>query len=121
MARFLVDEDLPRSLKRTLISAGLVAEDVRDVGLKSRPDSDVFAFAVSGGWTIVTKDRGFGDVRLYPLGTHHGIVVVRYPNLMPVPQLNAAILVALRMLGDDDIIGHVVILQPGKLRIRGKP
>jgi predicted nuclease of predicted toxin-antitoxin system len=45
MAKFLVDEDLPRSLARELRQAGIDAVDVRDAGLRGRPDPDVLDFA----------------------------------------------------------------------------
>jgi hypothetical protein len=54
MARFLVDEDLPRSLAPALRGAGISVEDVR--------------------------------VR-FPLGSHHGIVVARFPNDLDVVAL----------------------------------
>ena len=45
MLRFLVDEDLPRSLARALRGAGHVAADVRDEGLRGEPDRRIFDVA----------------------------------------------------------------------------
>lgn len=42
---FLVDEDMPQSTVPALRAGGYAAEDVRDVGLRSQPDSAVFAYA----------------------------------------------------------------------------
>ena len=39
MARFLVDEDLPKSLARELVVVGHDAVDVRDVGSRGTPDA----------------------------------------------------------------------------------
>ncbi|MBI4563224.1 MAG: DUF5615 family PIN-like protein [Planctomycetes bacterium] len=39
----LVDEALPRSLAKALRDTGTEATDVRDVGLRGRPDSEIFA------------------------------------------------------------------------------
>jgi len=41
MTRYLVDEDLPRSLARRLGEAGVDAVDVRDVGLRGASDEQV--------------------------------------------------------------------------------
>jgi predicted nuclease of predicted toxin-antitoxin system len=40
VAKFLVDEDLPRSLARELRLAGIDAVDARDAGLRGRPDGE---------------------------------------------------------------------------------
>jgi predicted nuclease of predicted toxin-antitoxin system len=40
--RFLVDGNLPRLLTARLLAAGYIVEDTRDVGLRSRPDPEVF-------------------------------------------------------------------------------
>jgi len=61
MARFLVDEDLPRSLAPWLNAAGLFAEDVRDRGLRGQPDDDVFRHAVAHGFAVVSGESGSGD------------------------------------------------------------
>jgi hypothetical protein len=50
MARFLVDEDLPRSLAPFLTAAGLSADDVRNRELRDQPDDEVFRHAVAHGF-----------------------------------------------------------------------
>lgn len=98
MARFLADENLPRSLVPYLVAAGIVAEDVRDAGLRGKPDDEVFRYAVSRALALLTADVGFGNILRFPPGTHPGIVVTRFPNEMPTRILNQAILSALRSL-----------------------
>lgn len=121
MARFLIDEDLPRSLARGLRAAGLLAEDVRDVGLRGRPDDDVFAYATAHGHAVLSGDLGFGNLVRFPLGTHHGIIVARFPNDVPVGTLNDALLAAVRALSDEEIAGNLVIVEPGRVRLRRNP
>ena len=82
MARFLVDEDMPRSTAAMLRGLGFIADDVRDVGLRGRNDASVFAFAQSVNAVIVTADVGFGNVLRFPLGHHSGIVLLRLPTEM---------------------------------------
>jgi predicted nuclease of predicted toxin-antitoxin system len=118
MARFLVDEDLPRSLAPFLTAAGLAAEDVRDRGLRGEPDDDVFRDAVAHGFAVVSGDLGFGNLRRFPLATHHGIVVARLPNDWPVGAVNQAILSGLRELTDEEISGNLVVIEPGRVRLR---
>jgi len=84
MKSFLVDEDLRRSLARALSAAGMAATHVIDAELRGRSDADVLAGAVRSGRALVTADLDFSNLREYPLGTHEGIVVVRFPNETPV-------------------------------------
>jgi predicted nuclease of predicted toxin-antitoxin system len=100
MARFLVDEDLPRSLGPRFRAAGLAAQDVRDLGLRGKSDDEIFAYAVAHGLALLTADVGFGNVLRFPLGTHVGIVVARFPNELSTSALNQAILEAVRELSE---------------------
>jgi predicted nuclease of predicted toxin-antitoxin system len=78
--RFLIDEDLPRSLAAALREEAFGAEDVRDVGLRGRHDDHVFARAQSGGLVLVSGDLGFSNILRYPPGSHAGIVIARFPT-----------------------------------------
>lgn len=118
MARFVIDEDLPRSLARHLRSLGVEADDVRDIGLRGAPDGRVFAAAIGRGAALITGDLGFSNILQFPLGTHAGILVVRLPNEMPTTTLNDLVARALRLLSEDDIFGNLVILEQDRLRLR---
>src|SRR5512143_4158740 len=103
MAKFLVDEDLPRSLARELRQAGIDAMDARDAGLRGRRDQDVLYFAVSENRAVLTADLGFANLLAFPPSSHHGMVVARFPNQTPIRILNEAVLAAVRSLTDDEI------------------
>jgi len=118
MLRFLVDEDLPRSLAIRLRAAGSPADDVRDVGLRGRPDGEVFAHGVAHGLTLLTADLGFANLLRFPLGTHRGIIVAHLPNEWTVGRINDAIVAALSTLPDAVGLGSLVIVEPGRIRLR---
>jgi predicted nuclease of predicted toxin-antitoxin system len=118
MLRFLVDEDLPRSLTQALVSVGVHAEDVRDVGLRGHPDDDIIAFARTHGLTLLTADLGFANVLRYPLGSHAGIVIVRFPNETPTVALNDVLTGTIRGLSDEDVSGNLLVVEPGRIRLR---
>jgi len=69
--KFLVDENMPRSLATTISAFGFLAQDVRDMGLCGRPDTEVMQLAMTFGRSetialdaiIITRDRGFADPR----------------------------------------------------------
>ena len=118
MARFLVDEDLPRSLVRVLRDAGQEADHVIDRGLRGQPDGSIFDHAMTNEMVLVTGDLGFANVLRFPLGSHHGIVVTRFPNELSTATMNADIVRALGDLSDEEFRGNLVILEPGRVRLR---
>ncbi|MBI5478057.1 MAG: DUF5615 family PIN-like protein [Deltaproteobacteria bacterium] len=118
MARFLVDEDLPRSLAPALRADGLDVADVRDEGLRGASDQDVFRHATASGRVLLSADLGFANILRFPLGTHPGMVVARLPHELPVTQLAAAIRDALARLADEELEGNLAIVEPGRIRLR---
>jgi predicted nuclease of predicted toxin-antitoxin system len=115
---FLVDEDMPRSTARALQHAGYQAEDVRDVGLTSQPDTAVYAYAQAHQQTLVTADMGFANILLFPPETHAGIVVTRFPNDLTTTEVNQEIMTGLASLGGESLSGILVIIEPGRVRVR---
>lgn len=118
MAPFLIDEDLPRSLATALRKEGLTAEDVRDVGLRGQDDASVFSHAQSRGFVLMSGDLGFANILTYPLGSHLGIVIARFPNEMPAAHVTLSVVAGLRLLSEDDIRGNLVVITPGRIRLR---
>ena len=121
MWRFFVDEDMPRSTALALRQTGYWAEDVRDVGLRGHSDADVYAYAQQQNATLISCDKGFSNLLLFPLGTHAGIVVVRIPDEVPVAQLNDELLRALAAFHGEDLAGLLIIIEVGRVRIRRLP
>jgi predicted nuclease of predicted toxin-antitoxin system len=118
MVRFLVDEDLPRSLAPRLRATGMLAEDVRDAGLRGRPDEEIFRHAILHGFVIVTADLGFGNQLRFPVGAHRGIVVARFPNEVSTTTMNEVIAEGLRGLSQEEIVGALIVIEPGRIRVR---
>lgn len=115
---FLIDEDMPRSTVNTLHAAGYRAEDVRNVGLKSQPDTAVFAYAQLHQQTLITADMGFANVLQFPLGSHADIVVTRFPNTLSTAQINQQLLNGLLILEGQTLTGILIIIEPGRTRVR---
>jgi len=121
MSRFLIDEDLPRSLAPALREAGFDAEDARDVGLRGCSDAEVFARAQAEDRVLLTADLGFANALAFPAGSHAGIAVARLPNEMPVADVTLTILSALRDFADEELAGAIVIVERHRTRIRRHP
>jgi len=114
---FLVDEDLPRSLAYTLRAAGYAALDVRDSTLAENTDAATYAFAQANGHALITADGTFANTLRYPLGAHHGIVVVRLPIDLAAPHVAQPVLNGLGALAGQSLEGVLLVIEPGRLRL----
>ena len=112
-----IDEYLSPLLARLFSEHGHDADTVPDEGLAAHPDEDIAERAKLEGRMLVTLDRGFGDIRSFPPGSHPGIVVLR-----PVNQRTATVLALAEELltrhALGDLIACNVIVQPNAIRIR---
>jgi len=116
--KFLIDEDMPRSTAAVLRAAGHEARDVRDCGLRGASDQEVFESARQSGAVVLTGDLGFGNLHKYPLGTHNGLFIAHFPNEISTEELNRHVAEAIKVLTEADYGGNLIILEPGKIRIR---
>lgn len=75
----LVDENMPRSLAPQIAAIGFSVQDVRDVGLRGRPDTEVMAAAIATDAIIITRDKGFANPKSWAeaLGEMGARAVVR--------------------------------------------
>jgi hypothetical protein len=56
----------------------------------------------------------------FPLGSLCGIIIAHFPNEMPCDLLNEQIAASLQALSESDFPGNLIILEPGRVRIRRK-
>ena len=61
---------------------------------------------------------GFGNILHFPLGSHFGIVIAHFPNEMPTREINRQLIERFRDFKEDDFKGNLIIIEPGKVRIR---
>ena len=120
MLKFVIDEDMPRSTAKILRTKGYEALDVRDLGLRGKNDDEIFKFAQKEKAVILTGDLGFGNLLHFPVGSHSGIVIAHFPNEVSTLELNNQIIKAFETLNEIDFKGNLIILEPGKIRIRRK-
>jgi len=112
-----LDENLPHDLATALRGDGHDVHTVVDEQLAGESDPVVVAAATDEGRILLTLDRGVGDLRRYPPGSHAGILILR-----PVAQDPESILGLIQRLVRthplDELRGCVVIVEPRKVRIR---
>ncbi len=115
--RFLVDENLPRSLAVDLQALDYTAEHVYDIQMGGAKDPAVYAYAQSQHAIIVTGDKDFSNVLAYA-PPHAGIVVVEVPDSLPPDARKRVILRELAALGGQSLENTLVIIEVGRARIR---
>jgi predicted nuclease of predicted toxin-antitoxin system len=118
MLTFLIDEDIARSTGQVIKNKGFEVLDVRDCGLKGKNDKEIFAFAQKKNAAILTGDMGFGNLLHFPAGSHAGIVIAHFPNELSTFEINRQIIIAFDTLTENDFKGNLIILEPGRVRIR---
>lgn len=116
----VIDEDLPRSLAQTLSSLNFIVFDIRDHGLRGKSDDVIFSFAQRHKAILFTADLGFSNLLSFPPGMHAGIVILRFPNELSVTELLKQTKTLLSRLDKKDFVDNLIIVSPGKIRIRRK-
>ena len=116
--RAVVDEDLPRILDEILEKLGWEIFDVRDVGLRGRPDSEIIRFAKKSKAVLFTGDWGFADIVRYPPKQYHGIVMLYFPNELSTQAIARETEKSLTKLQNDNFSRKLIVIEPGKIRIR---
>lgn len=114
----VIDEDLHRSFSKILSSLNLKVFDIRDHSLRGEQDDKIFAFAQKKKAVLFSADLGFSNILRFPLGKHYGICILRFPNEMSTQSINREVNKLLKDLSSKDYLGNIIILSPGKRRIR---
>jgi len=112
-----LDENLPVSLGEVFVAHDHEVDTVLAEDLVGHPDSEVAAAARTEDRLLVTLDKGFGDIRAHPPGSHPGILVLRLPDESS-PAVCQAVTDLLANHRLEDLAGTVTVLHHGRLRIR---
>lgn len=115
--RVKLDENLPHELASALRRHGHDVHTVVEEYIAGEDDPVVVAAATDEGRMLLTLDRGIGDLRRYPPGSHAGILVLR-PTAQDPDSILALIQRLMRTHPLDDLRGCTVVVEPRKVRIR---
>lgn len=108
---FLVDENMPRSLAPDIGALGFAVQDVRDIGLRGKPDSEVFNVALASDSIIITRDRGFTDERSWPAGFTAGVIFVNLPDKSSANEINGKVTTLLTNRLPVSLLGAVTYVE----------
>ena len=116
--RIKVDEDLPTAIVQLLKGAGHEeTASVLEQGMGGLKDPPLWKAVQAEGRFLVTADKGFGDIRFYPPGTHAGVLVLRpdEDGIRPVVELAQQVLDKYNL---EDLAGAISVATPRGIRIR---
>ena len=112
-----LDENIPVSTSQVLMEIGHDVETAIGEGLAGHDDPTVLAAASAEERLLVTLDRGFGDVRAYPPGSHGGIVVLR-PDSQAVSSVLSTVSSLTTHHDLEQFRGCIVIVRGHLVRVR---
>jgi predicted nuclease of predicted toxin-antitoxin system len=120
MMRIKLDENLSRHLAASLTELGHDVATAAEEGLLGKDDREVGAAAAQEGRLVFSMDLDFADLRRFPPGQHPGIVVFRPRSMGPRSVLDF-VMAFLRSAENQDLAGCVLVVEPGRIRIRRPP
>ncbi len=89
---------------------------VADQGLLTAPDDRILGVCASEGRCLVTLDLDFSDPLQYRPGDYAGIVVVRIPGRLRLPELERALALVVEASKVSDVRGRLWIAEVDRLR-----
>lgn len=112
-----LDENLPHDLTADLVERGHDVHTVHDEQLAGHADPVVVRAAAAEERMVLTLDRGVGDLRHYPPGSHAGIIVLRPTSQDPdsILELTNRFLAANSLEG---LRACNVVVDPDRIRVR---
>jgi predicted nuclease of predicted toxin-antitoxin system len=124
MITFLADESFTDPTADLIQSWGYTVKKAREEGLSGAKDSHVFEVAQRAGWVLLTADKDFGDIRIYPPSVHIGVIVLRItPRDVAegMAKLHAVLQKLLAETREEEYLGTLFIVDRNKYRKRKRP
>jgi len=115
-----VDEDLPRQIVSLLRERDYLTESVVEQGMSGWKDSEIWQKVQVESRFLVTADKGFADIRLYPPGSHAGVMLLRpdQDGIRPTVRLLEKVLQSYDL---NDLAGTITVVTPRGMRVRRNP
>jgi predicted nuclease of predicted toxin-antitoxin system len=111
-----VDEDLPNDIENVVRAAGHDTITVYAQGHTGMPDEQLWPIVQQEQRMLFTADKGFANARVYPPGTHAGVVLFRLPRESRAGYIRLAQFL-LAQVQLEDLVGAIVVVSPDAIRV----
>jgi predicted nuclease of predicted toxin-antitoxin system len=113
--RFLADENVSRFVIERIRACGL---DVMSIGetRPGAPDKDVLEAAGAEGRILITEDRDFGELVIRQRLAVSGVILLELDRLSNATEAEIVAEVVSTHAGR--FLGHLVVVEPGRIRVR---
>jgi predicted nuclease of predicted toxin-antitoxin system len=112
-----VDEDLPKGIAESLRRVIPDTLTVLEEGLSGTLDPKLWVTAQREGRFLITGDKAFANIKKYPPGTHHGVLLLR-PNETGVLQMCGLVDDVLKLGNLENLARCIAVASPGRLKVR---
>lgn len=112
-----VDEDLPLSVTTLLRERGYQADSVREQDMAGWKDADLWLKIQAEDRFLITADKGFANLRMYPPGTHAGVMLLR-PDLDGIRPLITLLEIVLASYDLSMLAGTITVVTRRGVRVR---
>ena len=118
--RFLIDECVLGKTVKLLKNSGFSVITIQELGKASATNGTVIEIANQEKSVIITNDVDFGNLILYPLGSHPGIIVLRPRLDTPdaIEDVHKILLRLIKELKPSEIEKSLIIVDRNKYRLR---
>ena len=117
MTKFLADENISPAVIEFLRNKGFDVKAVHDAGKSGGTDDFVMDLAQREERLLVTFDKHFANILLYPPNSHHGVIRIRiHPPL--IEHIIQAFEQLLQKFDIATIKGTLIVLERDGFRVR---
>jgi predicted nuclease of predicted toxin-antitoxin system len=115
--RLLTDQDVYSKTISFLRSAGHDVVTAAELGLSRAPDSEILRASTQAGRILVTRDLGYGPL-VAADSLAAPVFILRVMSLKMLEPIHQELLRSLTEHASQNLNGAVVIVEPGRHRIR---
>ena len=113
---FLLDHCIWKETETFLRNAGFTCVTLRELGKCEAANGELIILARQQNAVLITRDRDFSNLSLYPLGKHNGIILLRITPLTIEP-VHKNLSAALQSFPPAQLCGSLLIITSTTFRL----